>query len=64
MKATIDEGTVVQDAVPAVVPKKVSKAGKKVISERIKALRARGGVPRRPVRELKATARARPDNTK
>ena len=60
------EEEVVQEAAPAVVAKKakkVSKAGRAVIAERVKALRARGGALKSPTRSAKPTPRARANNT-
>ena len=58
---------VIQEAVLVVIIKKVKKvlkAGKVVIIERVKALRSRGRTPKRLVRDIRATIRVRPDNTK
>ena len=63
----VTQEEVIQEAVSAVIvkkAKKVSKAGKAVIIERVKALRSRGRTPKRLVRDIRATIRVRPDNTK
>ena len=49
---------------PVTKPKAVSKAGRRVITKRSKAVITRGGVLKRLVRSLTKTAKARPDNTK
>ena len=48
---------------PVTKPKVVSKAGRRVIAKRSKAVITRGVVLKRPVRSLTKTAKARPDNT-
>ena len=45
-------------------PKVVSKAGRRVIAKRSKVVITRGGVLKRPVRNLIKTTKARPNNTK